>query len=422
LRILLEHEARAGQVLLQQDSKPCGLRYRDLIETLTRSIRRLGISPLLADGALALLLIALAEAAADNAQRWVPLSVALVALETLPLTFRRRAPVTVLIVVSIALLGHLLAGFHNGFFDTFAGVVAVYSVAAQRPRRVSLTFLALLPIALAAAFAVDWHNKGQVSLVDIPYNLLLFLSAWLLGDNLQTRRAYAVQLEERELLLERERQEQARAALAEERARIARELHDIVAHSVSIMVLQANAGERVAGSKPEQAAENFAAIQATGRQALSELRRLLGVLRGAEGAEASREPQPGLSGIEKLAEQARRSGVDTTVRVEGDPAALPEAMQLSAYRVIQEALTNTMRHAGASRADVAVRCAPRSLEVEVIDDGRHPAPADGSLRTGHGLIGMRERVNLFGGELEVGPVPDGGFRVMARFPVDNRPA
>lgn len=393
-----------------------GLRYRDAIDALSRWTRRVGeISPLVIDGGLALLLFALAEASADAAQRPIPLSVAIVALETLPLTFRRRAPATVLIIVATAALAHLVAGFHNGFFDTFAGVVAIYSVAAHRPRRVSLIFLAVLPLALALAMLVDWHNQGRVNLVDIPYNLLLFLSAWLLGDNLQTRRAYDVQME-------RERREQARAALAEERARIARELHDIVAHSVSVMVLQANAGERVAASKPEQAGEHFAAIQATGRQALSELRRLLGVLRGADAGAASLEPQPGLSGIERLAAEARRSGVETTVHVEGDPAVLPEAMQLSAYRVIQEALTNTLRHAGASRADIAIRCGTRALDVEVVDDGRSPATTDGSVRTGHGLIGMQERVHLFGGELEAGPRPEGGFRVWASFPLDGPPA
>ena len=362
-----------------------------------------------------MLLFALVEASADNGQRSVPLSVAIVALETLPLTFRRRSPAIVVIIVATAELAHLVAGFYNGFFDTFAGAAAFYSVAAHRQRNVSLIFLAVLPIALALALAVDWRNHGDINLVDIPYNLLLLLSAWLLGDSAQTRRAYVIQAE-------REREEQARAALAEERARIGRELHDIVAHSVSVMVLQANAGERVAASKPEQAREHFAAIQATGREALSELRRLLGVLRGPEGEEASREPQPGLSNVEHLAEEMRQSGIDTTLQVNGDSATLSEAMQLSAYRVIQEALTNTLRHAGASRAEIAVRCAARALEVEVVDNGRSPTSANGSARTGHGLIGMRERVHLFGGELEAGPLPEGGFRVRAVFPRDGRPA
>jgi signal transduction histidine kinase len=416
LGILLEQETERSPVLLQQDSESGALRYRDRIETLTRSWRRLGeINPLVVDGALALLLFALVETSADSLQRWAPLSVAIVALETLPLTFRRRAPATVLSVVATAELAHLVGGFHNGFFDTFAGALALYSVAAHRPRKVSLIFLAVLPVALGVAFLVDWRNQGHVNLFDIPYNLLLLVSAWLLGENVQARRAY-------ELQAERQRQEQARAALAEERTRIARELHDIVAHSVSVMVLQANAGERVAASKPEQAGEHFAAIQASGRQALSELRRLLGVLRGADGEEASREPQPGLSSIERLADQARQSGLETSVHVDGDPAALPEAMQLSAYRVIQEALTNTLRHAGASRAEIAVRCASRSLEVEVVDNGRPPASADESGQTGHGLIGMRERVHLFGGELEAGPLPEGGFRVRANFPLDGQPA
>jgi signal transduction histidine kinase len=416
LGLLPQQETTASQVLLQQDSDSDALGYRDRIDTLTRSFRRLAdINPLVVDGALALLLFVLAEASADSGQRWVPLSVAIVALETLPLIFRRRSPATVVIIVAIAELSHLVAGFYNGFFDTFAGAVAFYSVAAHRQRNVSLIFLAVLPVALALALAIDWRNHGDINLVDIPYNLLLLLSAWLLGDNAQTRRAYDIQSE-------REREEQARAALAKERARIGRELHDIVAHSVSVMVLQANAGERVAASKPEQALEHFAAIQASGREALSELRRLLGVLRGADAEEASREPQPGLSSIERLAEEVRQSGLETTVHVDGDPTALSEAVQLSAYRVIQEALTNTLRHAGASRAEIAVRCAARALEVEVVDNGRPSSATDGNGRTGHGLIGMRERVHLFGGQLEAGPLPEGGFRVWALFPLDGRPA
>ena len=370
------------------------------------------------DGALAILLFVLVQAQ-DPVQRTMPLSVAIGVFETLPLTLRRRAPSSVLLVVALASIVHIVVGFRNGFFDTFSVVVAVYSVAANSPRRNSIRFLILMPFALAVAIAIDWHNKGHVNLLDIPYNLLLFVSPWLLGDSLQTRRAYAAQLEERERMLEREREDRAEAALAEERTRIARELHDIVAHSVSVMVLQANAGERIVGSRPDEAAHNFQAIQATGREALAELRRMLGVLRDRDGGAGAREPQPGLADLDRLVESARESGVETTLRVEGDTGTLAEAVQLQAYRVIQEALTNTLRHAGASHAVVLVQRMAGQLVVEVVDDGRSIDGLAAGARTGHGLIGMRERVQLFGGELEAGPRPEGGFKVRAQFSIDG---
>lgn len=349
----------------------------------------------------------------------MPLSVAITAVETLPLTFRRRAPSSVLLVVALASIAHIVAGFHNGFFDTFSVVVAVYSVAANSPRRNSIRFLVLLPFALAVAIGIDWHNRGQVNLLDIPYNLLLFVSPWLLGDSLQTRRAYAAQLEERERMLEREREDRAQAALAEERTRIARELHDIVAHSVSVMVLQATAGERIVGSRPDEAARNFQAIQATGREALAELRRMLGVLRDRDTDADTREPQPGLADLDRLVESVRESGVKATLRIEGDAETLAGAVQLQAYRVVQEALTNTLRHAGASHADVLVQRMADQLVVEVVDDGQSLSGLAESERAGHGLIGMRERVQLFGGELDAGPRPEGGFKVRARFSIDG---
>jgi len=373
---------------------------------------------LLLDGALAVILFVLVQAQ-DPVQRTMPLSVAITALETLPLTFRRRAPSAVLIVVAAASIAHIVVGFHNGFFDTFSVVVAVYSVAAHTPRRNSIRFLILIPFALALAIAIDWHNRGQVYLLAIPYNLLLFVSPWLLGDSLQTRRAYAEQLEERERMLEREREDRAKTALAEERTRIARELHDIVAHGVSVMVLQASAGGRIVETRPIEAARNFQAIQATGRGALDELRRMLGVLRESGDDASAREPQPGLADLDRLVDSVRESGVDTTLRIEGDTGSLAGAVQLQAYRVIQEALTNTLRHAGASRAEVLVRRTAHQLIVDVVDDGRALERRLENDQPGHGLIGMRERVQLFRGDLDAGPRAEGGFRVRARFSLDG---
>jgi signal transduction histidine kinase len=398
------------------------LPYLGGIDNLRQAVECLNrVSWRLADGALALLLFALTVATAEPGERLVPLSVAIIAFETLPLTFRRRYPAPVFVTIVAASFLHLLAGFHQGFFNTFAAAVAMYSIASCGRRRISLLFLALLPLALPLAVLIDWHNRGQVNLADIPYNFLIFLSAWLLGDNVRTRRAYVGQLEERDRMRLREQGELARRAVADERAAIARELHDIVAHSVSVMVLQANAAERIVLGTPQQALTNIRAIQSTGREAMAEMRRLLAVLRptkpGSDGENLL--PQPSLADLQKLAERTSDAGLKTELAVEGDPSNYPEALQLSAYRVVQEALTNTLRHSSASRADVRLRCSPSGLDLEITDDGRRPQTgADG--KGGQGLIGLRERVLVFDGQFEAGPREEGGFRVHAFFPVNGR--
>jgi signal transduction histidine kinase len=236
-------------------------------------------------------------------------------------------------------------------------------------------------------------------------------AAWILGDNMRTRRAYYRELEEKAARLEREREENERRAAAEEQARIARELHDVIAHNVGVMVLQAAGGREVFDADPARAREALAAIESTGRDALGELRRLLGV---AGDGSAALAPQPGLPHLEALIDRVRKAGLGVDLVLEGETQDVPAGVELSAYRVIQEALTNTFRHAFASRVWVFVRRLEGALEVEVIDDGVGPlatASADG-----RGLVGMRERVALFGGELEAGARRDGGFRVWARFP------
>lgn len=411
------------KVIPWEDSPPRTLEYRQETKSITRLI---SANPLLSDGALAVALCALAEwqAVTGQAASGHPAalgSLLLVAIQTLPIAFRRRAPAAVLLIVAAALLGHILLGFQNSFFGTFAGVTAMYSVAAHSRRQAALLFLGLLPLALTVSLVADWRNQGRIVLGDIPYNLLLFLSAWILGDSVRTRRAYVSQLEERQRLLARERDEEAQRAVSEERSRIARELHDIVAHSVSLMVLQANAGARVLTARPEQAAEHFSTIQDAGRQALTELRRLLGVLRSDDGIEATLVPQPGIGDVAALVDQVRRSGLSVELHVAGAEVPLPQAVQLSAYRVVQEALTNALKHAGAARADVTLRYARATLEVDVRDDGHGPQnnERDG---VGHGLVGLRERVGLFGGSLDTGPAPDGGFQVRATFPLDGHPS
>jgi signal transduction histidine kinase len=252
------------------------------------------------------------------------------------------------------------------------------------------------------ALAVDGYNKALQALI-------AFGVTWVLGDSLGTRRAYTRALEERAERLERERERESARAVAEEQARIARELHDVIAHNLSVMVVQAAAND-VFDARPDRAREALQTIEATGRGALAELRRLLGGVRG-DGADFA--PQPDLAQLDELIDQVRAAGLQVVLHVDGEPRPLPAALELSAYRIVQEALTNTLKHAHASRADVALRYRAEALDVEIRDDGtgNGDAPAGG-----HGLIGMRERVGIFGGSLDAGPVPGGGFAIAARFP------
>jgi signal transduction histidine kinase len=226
-------------------------------------------------------------------------------------------------------------------------------------------------------------------------SLVFVAGAWVLGDNARVRR---------------ERQEEsARRAVADERARIARELHDVVTHNVSVMVVQAAAGNDVFDDHPEKAREALQAVEETGREALGELRRLIDVVSGGNA------PQPGLDRLDALVEQVRRAGVHVDLTVEGTPRELPAALDLSAYRIVQESLTNTLRHAHASRATVRVRYTDAAVELEVADDGVGAGSTDGGL----GLVGMRERVALFRGELRAGSRPGGGFAVHASLPLET---
>lgn len=203
-------------------------------------------------------------------------------------------------------------------------------------------------------------------------------------------------------------------AVAEERSRIARELHDVIAHSVSVMVVQAQASQRLLDGEQGEARQALGSIETTGRQALTEMRRLLGILRRTD-AELALAPQPGLGSLDALIGQFRESGLPVDLRVEGEPRSLPPGVDLSAYRIVQEALTNALKHAGPARADVVVRYSDDGVELEIADDGPGTGKGGGS---GHGLVGMRERVALYGGTLESGKQDGGGYFVRARLPLD----
>jgi len=325
---------------------------------------------------------------------------------TLPLAWRRRRPLAVVAAVFAALAAQsLLTDPVEGLSAIVAAALAVYSAAAWLPRRPALTGLGLA-VAAIAPFAGD--------ATDAAFAAILAGFAWLTGRTVRRSRARAAELEEALGLLERERAANAALALAAERARIARELHDVVGHSMSVMVLQAGAVRRLLA--PAQADERaaLAAVEATGREALGDVRRVLGMLRRDEPGDSPAVPER-LAHLEALVEQVRQAGLPVTLTVEGTPTRLPPGLDLSAYRIVQEALTNALRHAGPASATVMVRYRPGAVELEVADDGRGVNGRDPA--GGNGLVGMRERALLFGGELSAGPAAAGGFVVRARLRV-----
>jgi signal transduction histidine kinase len=381
--------------------------------------------PLLADALLAGLLaafslVALVYANGDCDGACRPGGTAatgLILAQTLPLAWRRRHPLAVSLVTGLATAGYGLAPYPDLAMPVpVGGLVGMYSVAAWGSRRAALVAGGVAAAVVAVVMSLP---RTDADLVDAAFASLGLAGAWVLGDRARVQRALAAELSDRAVRLEREREGEARRAVASERARIARELHDVVAHHVSMMVVQAEAGPLAVERHPARAAGAFEAIAATGRQALVEMRRLLGVLRG-DGQAPSLAPQPGLDQVPSLVEQVGRAGLEVELVVEGEKAPLPAGVELSAYRIVQEALTNAVRHAGPGRARVLVRYGERDLELTVRDEGGGggAAPAGGPpTRSGQGLVGMRERVSLFGGELHAGPGPDGGFTVAARLPL-----
>jgi len=353
-----------------------------------------------------------------------PTSVAAILLAlamSLPLAWRRRSPLLVLGAVEAALAVRLVAVQPDLRSGGLPLAIAIYTVATLRPRGVSFRAAALVTAINAAVVTGEYVAGNWSGIGDIVVGAVLCAGSWALGDNIGTRRAYLAGLVERAARLEREREIATEQAALEERTRIARELHDVVAHHVSAIAVQAGAAEEIAERDPRRAREVLATIQATSRQALAEMRALVGVLQEEPGAALA--PQPHLADVEQLAAQSRAAGLDVRLRVEGEPRALPEALDLSAYRIVQEALTNTLKHAGAARVDVTVRYGQDSVELVVEDDGRASQDAAEPLPgAGRGLVGMRERVALFQGRLELGRAPTGGFRVHAVLPLTTQPS
>jgi signal transduction histidine kinase len=350
-----------------------------------------------------LFLVSLATSAGAAFRRGHGAAAVAVALAgSLPLLVRRGHPLPVLVVATAATIVQVAAW---GQYNPLPAGIALVTVADRCDRRTSITAGVATLAVLAPALLT--HDPWTV----MAGRLLPFVVAWLIGDSIGTRRRYVAALEERAERLEREREAEAARAVAEEQARIGRELHDVIAHNVSVMVVQAAAAEDVFDSRPERAREALRAIESTGRSALEELRSIVGSVRGEAAAYA---PQPGLDDLDELVGHLRAAGLPVTVTVEGDPRPLPQSVDLSAYRVVQEALTNTLKHAHATGAAVSLRWLGDELELEIRDDGVGPTNANGG---GHGIAGMRERLSLLGGTLVAGPGPGGGFTVVARFPL-----
>jgi signal transduction histidine kinase len=370
-------------------------------------------------GLLKQLHVDLPEGGAESAAPGLDgLGLALALLQTVPLVWRRVAPIAVLAVITSATFLFFTLGYFPSF-ASFGFLLALYTVAAHRERRISI------PAALASVFVVVlilYMSREPVEIDTIFAECLVVGAVWFIGDGLRVKRGQVISLEDRATRFEREREEAAHKAVAEERRVIARELHDMVAHKVSVMVAQSVAAQRVFDTEPEESREVLHSIEGSGREALVEMRRLLGLLRTDDDRPDARDPQQGLRDIESLLSQVREAGLPVDLRVEGQPRPLPPGLDLSAFRIVQEGLTNVMKHAGATRATVVIRYGASGLDLTIADDGRgSEAEVVDPRRARYGHLGMRERVGLFRGRLRVGPRRGGGYEVVAFLPLDPDP-
>jgi signal transduction histidine kinase len=371
------------------------------------------LRPASTDAVLAAALVALGQLEVwhrpTDAPRW-PEALLVLGISA-PVAWRRRAPLPALVVVVIAIvaLATLDQGDGQAFTPVAAALILAFSVGHELdPPRTWLAPALIVTVAAYGSIALGQPADNFV------FATVLYGGAWAFGHALRLRARRLEELSERAHRAERERDERALAAVAEERARIARELHDVVSHSISVVAIQTQAIRRRLGPPHEREAGELLAVEVTARQAMAELRRLFGILR-AGGDALPLAPQPGLDQLEPLVEQMRTAGLDVQLAVEGERVPLPPGVDLAGYRIVQEALTNTVKHAHAANATVTVRYSRAALEVRIDDDGRGRTRS--SNGAGHGLIGMRERVALYGGTLETGTRGIGGFRVAARLPL-----
>ena len=337
----------------------------------------------------------------------------------LPIAMRRRWPLQALGIATVSLT--IATAIGQSFAPDPLIAVPMYQVASVRERRESFPALVIVgaSLVIAAAVGAATHpREGQAT-----FSVLLAIAAWFVGDSVRARREYTAGLAEQAAQRARENVERAQRGVAEERLRIARELHDVVAHSLSVIAVQSGVGRHVIDARPEQAKQALAAVEKTSRSALDELRRMLGVLRRQESDGPDLSPAPSIGEVGALVEEIRSTGVPVELRIAYESLGeLPPLVELSAYRIIQEALTNVVKHAPSARTVVEVRRDHDELVVEVTDDGGGTIPPypSGTSENRHGIVGMRERAALFNGSLSAAPRPGGGFRVLARLPVDER--
>ena len=325
--------------------------------------------------------------------------------------FPFAAPAAVwILAAALSFIDGRLVGFTAS--ASIAGFAAAYLLGNLRDTTRARVGLAIV----AGGAAIVVYNDPNHTAAGLVFTPLLFLIGWLAGFGMRERSEQAESAEERAAVAEREREAAARIAVAEERTRIARELHDIVAHAVSVMVLQVGAVRHRLPEAKSEDAEALQGVERTGRTALAEMRRLLGAMRD-DGEDPELTPQRGLASLAPLLEQIGRAGLPVRLRVHGDPYPLPSALDLTGYRIVQEGLTNALKHAHASQAEVVVRYEPDALGIEVHDDGRGATVTNGH---GHGLVGIRERVKIYGGEMSSGSGGDRGFVLRTRLPVGSR--
>jgi signal transduction histidine kinase len=327
---------------------------------------------------------------------------------TAPIAWHRRHPVAAVVVTGVAIVGY--AAGHFTAFPGYAAFAMVFAVSLHSARGRGVLALAVMTLTLGVAMA--WQTQPTVTASTSFATVLALVVAWLAGDNLRVRQERLQAVQNRAQRLEAEREDRARQAVTEERLRIARELHDVVAHSMSVIAVQAGVAHHVIDSRPELARQALATVETTTRSALVEMRRLLGVLRQPDEPSASLTPSPGLADVPALVAQFAEAGLPVEVTVTGAGGDVPDGVDLSAYRIVQEGLTNVLRHGG-PKATVTIAHEPGQVHVTIADDGSDRPPRG---EPGHGLIGMRERVTVFGGTLTAGPRPGGGFDLAATLP------
>jgi len=401
-------------------------------------LKRIGIwldkHPTGVDGIVALALVGLAflnlyiNWGVESTLRAV-LAIVLTLLIILPFTLRRRYPLAVLVVMTVGTLVYRSLNIPESSFTVFALLLGFFSAGAYGNRRwrgwvCGLTATVTIGFLTYSVFFIErgWIFPVKTALSQVSAVLseaFLFGAAWWIGDVFRIRRERELELQERTLQLEHERDENARRAVLDERVRIAREIHDVVAHHVSVMGIQAGAARRILKQQPEKANEVLSQIETSSRQAVNELQRLLGFLRQQSQVDEL-APQPSLKQLDTLVVHMREAGLSVEVKTEGELQSLPPGIDLSAYRIVQESLTNTLKHAGPASAVVTIRFTDSALELEIQDDGHNLTQKEGLEGKGRGLIGMRERVSLHGGEFSAGRAPGFGFIVRAKLPLTGR--